>query len=342
MNKKKFISFDHDQLSTWRSIILIGDNDKCYKFALGKSLLHFSNLQKTEIPFEDFIDVYTSEICNHLKKAPVQGSNRKPNGKVINSCISYNKNEISKDKLIETIKKDEWVVFKKFHLIKGGYVDFKYFDVKKILKNKKIILTDDMLKLKDNYQFNNLVHETDGRWNLLERSWELKIPEKLLLVESDASSEKLFVRSKNRRLNITGSRKGLNGYHNGKCFYCNKNISIKSNQSDTSDVDHFFPLVLEERGILKNLNGVWNLVLACKSCNRGSGGKFDRLADLVFLEKLEIRNNNLILSHDPLRQTLMMQTGKSSLARNKFLNSNFYKATEFMIHSNWKPRIIYE
>ena len=52
---------------------------------------------------------------------------------------------------------------------------------------------------------------------------------------------------------------------------------------------HFFPLVLEERGILKNLNGVWNLVLACKSCNRGSGGKFDRLADLVFLEKLEIR-----------------------------------------------------
>ena len=89
------------------------------------------------------------------------------------------------------------------------------------------------------------------------------------------------------------------------------------------------------------MNGVWNLVLL-QTCNRGSGGKFDQLADSSFLEKLEIRNNNLILSHDPLRQTLMMQTGKSSLARNKFLNSNFYKATEFMIHSNWKPRTIYE
>ena len=87
---------------------------------------------------------------------------------------------------------------------------------------------------------------------------------------------------------------------------------------------------------------MWNLVLACKSCNRGSGGKFDLLADLIFLEKLEIRNNYLILSHDPLRQTLMLQTGKTSLARNKFLNNNFYKATEFMVHSNWKPRVIYE
>ena len=137
-----------------------------YKFAQGKSLLHFSSYKKQRYLLR-ICCVYTSEICNHLKKAPVQGSNRKPNGKVINSCISYNKNEISKDKLIETIKKDEWVVFKKFHLIKGGYVDFKYFDVKKVFKNKKIILTDDMLKLKNNYQFNNLVHETDGRWIFL-------------------------------------------------------------------------------------------------------------------------------------------------------------------------------
>lgn len=342
MNKKRFKSFEHNQLSTWRSIILIGDNDKCYKFALGKSLLHFTKLQKTEINFEDFISVYSNEICSHLKNAPIQGSNRKPNGKVINSCISYNNNEITKDQLINTIKKDEWVVFKKFHLIKGGFVDYKYFDVKKILRSKKIILTDNILKLRDNYQFKNLVQETDGRWNLLERSWELKIPEKLLMIESDINSEKLFVKKKNKRLNITGSRNGLNGYHNGKCFYCNKNISIISNQLDTSDIDHFFPLFLEEKGILKNLNGVWNLVLCCKSCNRGTGGKFDRLADLKYLEKLEVRNNNLILSHDPLRQTLLMQTGKTSLARNKFLNFNFFKATEFLIHSNWKPKIIYE
>ena len=92
---------------------------------------------------------------------------------------------IKNDELIQNIKKDEWVVLKKFHLIKGEHVDFKYFDLKKDKSNKSIVLTDSLLDLKKNIQFENLHKEVDGRWNLLERAWQLKIPERLLLVEND-------------------------------------------------------------------------------------------------------------------------------------------------------------
>lgn len=342
MNKYMFKKFTHDELSSWRSIILLGDNDKCYKFALGKTLLYFSNLQKTEIKFEDFIEIYATEICEHLKIVSIQGTDRKPPGKVLTSCKSFIDGIIKNDELIQNIKKDEWVVLKKFHLIKGEHVDFKYFDLKKDKSNKSIVLTDSLLDLKKNIQFENLHKEVDGRWNLLERAWQLKIPERLLLVENDIKLENLFIKSKDNRINITGSRNALNGYQEGRCFYCKSIISIESNKEDTSDVDHFFPYSLEEKGSLRNLNGIWNLVLACKTCNRGEGGKFDKIPHKSFLEKLEQRNNALIVGHKPLRQALILQTGDTVIKRQKFLAENFKTATEILYHANWKPKIFFE
>ena len=112
--------------SCWRSSILIGINDKCYKFALGKSLLFFSKLQKNEISISELSSVYTNFICDHLKDAPIQGSNRKPPGKVLIACDRYNKKLISKDELVNITNKDQWVVLKKFHLIRGGFLPISF------------------------------------------------------------------------------------------------------------------------------------------------------------------------------------------------------------------------
>ena len=42
-----------------------------------------------------------------------------------------------------------------------------------------------------------------------------------------------------------------------------------------------------------NINQVWNLVLSCKECNRGSLGKFDKIPEVSFVEDLNKRNNHL-------------------------------------------------
>ena len=261
---------------------------------------------------------------------------------MLDNCVLFNKKKIDKDKLIEIAKSDEWVVLKKFHLMKKEYVPFKFFEFKKIKykkqhrQNKKIILTDDLLKFNQNTQFNNLLHENEARWNLVANSWHLKIPQRALMIEYNMLDENLYV----NRINLTGARDALNGYQKGKCFYCSCDIKIEPGSPMLSEVDHFFPLKLEDKGILKNLNGVWNLVLACEECNRGKFGKFDNLADIKFLKDLEYRNNYLIFSHDPLRQFLIKQTGNDIISRRKFLSENLKKATEVLIHASWKPKLI--
>jgi hypothetical protein len=105
-----------------------------------------------------------------------------------------------------------------------------------------------------------------------------------------------------------------------------------------ADVDHFFPHSLSSYGIAHPINGVWNLVLACQNCNRGVGGKFDQLPYLRYLERLDKRNEFLIDSHHPLRETLIQQTGQSRTARQYFLWNNYQQAIRGpLINSDWKP-----
>ncbi len=66
-------------------------------------------------------------------------------------------------------------------------------------------------------------------------------------------------------------------------------------------------------------NGVSNLVLACTDCNRGVNGKFANLPALPLLQRLHERNEYLITSHHPLRETLIVQTGCSTEKRQQFL-----------------------
>ena len=53
--------------------------------------------------------------------------------------------------------------------------------------------------------------------------------------------------------------------------------------------------------------------------NRGHGGKFASLPSANYLQRLHRRNEWLIASHHPLRETLISQTGKNAYERNSFL-----------------------
>ena len=102
------------------------------------------------------------------------------------------------------------------------------------------------------------------------------------------------------------------------------------------DVDHFFPHILQRTMTKVNLNGIWNLVLACRRCNRGENGKSDRVPALKYLERLHIRNEFLISSHHPLRETLMAQTGATTAERIQFLREMDVGAMGYLIH-RWEP-----
>lgn len=133
----------------------------------------------------------------------------------------------------------------------------------------------------------------------------------------------------------------MNGYQKGKCFYCFSDISIEKSSDDLADVDHFFPHLLKPHGFADSLDGIWNLVLACQSCNRGPKGKFAQLPQLRFLERLHNRNHFYIESHHPLRETLIKQTGDTEPLRRQFLQEMYRQAKELLV-LNWEPEFEHE
>ncbi|KDN24597.1 hypothetical protein MBO_08462 [Moraxella bovoculi 237] len=347
-----FVEVEPTLENYWRAIILFGKNTASYKFALAKSLIDVSLERQSDlITLEDLALPYAMHLCEHLKHSPKQSTAK--SGKFINACLEFNNGSISEDRLIDITAKEGFkYVLDAFHVVNTKAVNERFFDVineeffiDERRFNKGIRLTDNLFDLfyAEGDLSKNLTQETESRWNLVEKAWELNISRNLIGVEFDQDTKRLFtLDDKHRRIGITSSRGALNGYQKSRCFYCFKEISITSFDDMLADVDHFFPHVLKpqvtEAGCCRSVNvdGIWNLVLSCAQCNRGEQGKFEKVPSLDLLERLHIRNEYLISSHHPLRETLIMQTGKNEQDRKYFLSKSYRFSKERLIHT-WKP-----
>lgn len=318
----------------WRGIILFGRNVASYKFALAKALLELNPESGQLLKLSDLAPSFSKHLAEHLKISDKQSTSR--SSKFLDACRSFNSDEINKNQLLEaTIRYGFNNVIDAFHVVGDGEIS-KRFYLDERTTNAGIRITDEFSALISTFQSRSLMHETESRWRLVETAWELKVSRGLMYIEYDDFSKSLFsVDLTRRRRQVTSSRGALNGYQKGKCFYCNCDIRVDSETSDT-DVDHFFPHALKQFGFGPLVDGVWNLVLSCKDCNRGEGGKFARVPSLRLLAKLFKRNEFLISSHHPLRETLIQQTGDSEVMRKSFLNDFHQRAKTSLLHV-WEP-----
>lgn len=317
--------------SYWRSVILFGNNVASYKFALAKTLLELAEQGKTEIDISSLAEPFSKHICEHISVSEKQATS--PSSKFLEACKNFNKSTISKDELISITSKLGFNnVLDAFHNVNRETIPVKFFEKTGAGNSKGIILTDNIYKLKEIKYDTNLNLEVESRWRLVETAWNLSIPTHALKVEHDEETGVLFINdSKIRRKNITSVKHALNGYQKGKCFYCFDDINVSDDNTNNCDVDHFFPHTLQQY-TGANLNGVWNLVLACNSCNRGAAGKFAKIPDIKYLDRLNKRNNFLVNSHHPLRETLINQTGASNAERKLFLQNMDKFAISMLIH----------
>jgi len=330
----EFLEIEPKKEDYWRSIILFGKNVASYKFALAKALLELKQAGKTFISLEELAIPYTKYLTEHLKIEAKQTTSN--SSKFLDFCSQYNNQIIDYQQLIDqTLKLGFNNVIDAFHNVNYQELPIKFFiDDRK--SQKGIILTDELLSLNDL----NLELEIEARWRLVETAWKLKISRNLLQVNYDNNNQLIYLND-SRRIDLTSVRDAINGYQKGKCFYCFTDISIISGSDKLADVDHFFPRKLSYYNIVHPIDGVWNLVLSCQTCNRGEQGKFDKLPQLRFLERLHNRNEFYINSHHPLRETLMQQTGKSLKTRITFLRHNYEIASStVLINSSWRP--VYE
>ncbi len=326
----------------WRAIILIGRNVASYKFALAKSLLEMDTDNNSLIRLDDLALPFAKNICEHLITADKQITSS--SSTFLGYCRKYNTNEIDENKLkTETIRLGFVNVIDAFHNVSNSEVP-RFFEDSRT-ENNGIILTDNFFELVGSKQSDNFKYEANARWKLWETAISMGINANLLQVKSDFDSELIYaIGNDGKRIDVTSSRDALNGYQKGKCFFCVKPILIEQGHENSCHVDHFFPHTLinhiKSYHKFQDINGIWNLVLACPDCNNGFGGKFASIPRIHFLEKLHGRNNYYTESHHPLRATIKNQTGENIKKREVFLQDFYNKAFD-IIPISWEPKEYY-
>jgi hypothetical protein len=323
--------------SQWRAIILFGKNSATYKFAFAKSLLSLIENEKTKISLDELAIPYANAIVEHLKKSDKQGN--AGSSKFLEGCRSYINETISKEELYSLTEKFGFVnVVDAFQNVNGGIIPDPFYEKNYSQGKKEIVVTDNLLKIKELFQYRNLEQEVEARWNLVETAWNLQMNPNLLEVRYDENKSLFFIENNlMRRIDITSVRDSLNGYQKGKCFYSYQDISIKKNDRNICEVDHFLPHVnkLAHSQTGANINGVWNLVLADSSINLH---KKARIPEKRFLHRLFNRNEFYIESKHPLAETIINQTGLTKESRRRFLETQYNIALTHSIHQ-WKPEI---
>ncbi|WP_211830830.1 HNH endonuclease domain-containing protein [Kistimonas asteriae] len=319
----------------WRAIILFGKNSSSYKFALAKALYEFRDSASDLITLDALAEPFSRHVCTHIHQSSKQSTRENP-GRFLDACADFNNGVIPQEQLLDqTVRLGFENVIDAFHNVARKTLDTRFFEDERKGAVKAIRLTDHFFRLAEQVVFADIQYETEARWRLVETAWQSNISKNLLAVQHDHDAGSLFVRMNDRRIDITSCRDSLNGYQKGRCFYCYDTISIDSSADNLADVDHFFPWCI--RHDLPAINGIWNLVLACTDCNRGEGGKFERVPALSLLERLHARNEYFINSHLPIRETLIKQTGKTELQRQQFLQSCYGVAKTQIIHT-WRPK----
>lgn len=319
----------------WRAIILFGRNSASYKFALAKALLETPANNETSLSLEALAIPFAKHLCEHLQHSDKQATSQQ--SQFLDACRQYNQNQIGHADLIDkTVALGFNNVLGAFHNVNQQTIPAQFF-VYENKRHKTIQLTDDFYRLLADNNAESLDLETESRWRLVETAWHLNVNRQLIAVKHDQNENIFYVENEFQRTNITSSRNALNGYQKGHCFYCFDEIAITPLAPQLADVDHFFPHTLKGELRHANLDGVWNLVLACPDCNRGIGGKFAKIPSLALLKRLHKRNEYLIFSHHPLRETLIQQTGHNEATRQQFLQQCFDVSKARLIHT-WQPQ----
>ena len=323
--------------SQWRAIILFGKNSATFKFAFAKALLGVIEKQQTKITLEELARPFANSIVEHLKKSDKQGN--AGSSKFLAGCRDYINERITNEDLYNLTKKYGFVnVIDAFQNVNGGIIPNPFYEKNYSQGKKEIVVTDNLLKIKELFQYRNLEQEVEARWNLVETAWNLQINPNLLEVKYDENKSLFFIESNlMRRIDITSVRDSLNGYQKGKCFYSYQDISINKNDQSICEVDHFLPHAnkLAHSTTGANINGVWNLVLADSKINVNKKAK---IPEKRFLHRLFNRNEFYIESKHPLAETIINQTGSTKESRRRFLETHYNLALTHSIQQ-WKPEI---
>ena len=175
-----FVNANPSREDYWRSVILFGRNVASYKFALAKSLLELADRERTFITLDELSVPFARCLAEHLKQADKQATST--SSRFLTSVRQFNSGEITHDALVKkTASMGFQNVIDAFHVVNREPVPVRFF-VDERKQRGGIVITDELLSLKESVQFAGLSPEAEGRWRLVETAWDLGLNPVLLSV----------------------------------------------------------------------------------------------------------------------------------------------------------------
>jgi len=283
-----------DDTDLWRGVILHGKNASTYKIALGQLLINYSNRNFTKIPLDelaqDFYHTYQKRMEKGLRQNKTSGRDTYVEQMVNEVKVGKTKESNALDFIKENALKN--MVLQRFNTICGKKIPEPFYT----FDDRNLMLSNNVLEVFTGKQNSALQNELNSRWDLLEHAFTESNAAATL--ELDEKLEWLIHTTK--RTNITSFIDVLQGYQQGKCFYCGDEMD------GAIEVDHVIP-----RQALGH-DEVWNLVLAHKFCNQD---KSDNLPPKPFIEALFVINEYVMDSNLPLREHLRLAVKKTPAER---------------------------
>ncbi|HVL48766.1 MAG TPA: HNH endonuclease domain-containing protein [Candidatus Thermoplasmatota archaeon] len=274
----------------WQWIVQLGRNSSTYKLALASELLRHANAGLDRIPLSDlaagFRDAYRDRVARGRPQQPIAGR-----WTVVERNILQQDANASLDLVREEALRN--MVLQKFHNLDRGVQAPRFFEDPE--DGNVLLLTPRLLGLVDG-EAEMLRREALSRWDLLEHAFTAANPEAVTANELLGSIE-----TRQGRVSLTHLIPALSPYQRDRCFYCGGEL-------DRIHVDHVLPHALVGH------NELWNLVLADDVCN---GNKSDQLPTRPMIDRLVSRNEALIRSMNPLRNSLIDALGNTGERRSK-------------------------
>jgi len=280
--------------------------------------------QASTLSLEQLAPRYSELICSALQREPRQAT--ASGSRFLDACRAYNEGSISHPELLEATQRLGFNnVVAAFPRLGGADAPIAFYEDRRQDRGVQgVVLTDEMFALAQTLRA-DLEAETAARWRLVETAWSTGVNSGLIAptISVDSELEVLTIGEDVRRRAVTGVVPAFNGYQDGRCAYCDKEFH---QMGRGPVVEHVLPFVLKKRGWEgPDVDAVWNLVLACQPCNSAKQGRAPHESWMPWLVR---RNNDLIRSHHPLRETLILQTGVTEEARQRFIVEAYRAATE--------------
>ncbi|MBT7788618.1 MAG: hypothetical protein HN757_07040 [Calditrichaeota bacterium] len=340
---KNYLETQSSSINTFRTLILFGRNTATYKFAFCDALLKLN--PANEIRYDDLRDNFMKELVSHYKDNRNQFNSGPTNlTKAMDNFLLSSPDESEWQKLMKVAEKSIYNnVFDAFQNVGHGTLDKKYRLFEHHPQQHKLILTDHANTLLDQPEIKTLlINENQSRWTIVEEAWRAGLSPNLL--EYNEEDNSFISISREMRVNVRSAVDVLVPYQKDLCFYCNKKLNrfALKNEHSFPDVDHFLPwsLLVYSPSISINPNGVWNLVIACAECNRGTMGKFDAPPSKNYYKKLRERNVLFAEEHNhSLKNSILISLNVGSKSQVGAKMDKLYQLFEHI--KGWEPKQVF-